>query len=269
MDTLGLAGKTKDDAHGKNNLSRRFHGAKNMNPITLLQPPRVMFGNGCARSCIELLAQRNSKRIMLVTSKSVRPQIEFLFEDLKRSGCEIIESKFIPREPTLTLFEAILAEARGEKIDSVLGVGGGSVLDVAKLIAALAQSPQNISDVFGINLLQARNLFLVCLPTTAGTGSEVSPNAILLDEAAELKKGVISPHLVPEAAFIDPLLTISVPPDVTAATGLDALTHCVEAFANKFAHPITDHYALRGIRLISENLLHAVRDGKDADARAA
>jgi alcohol dehydrogenase class IV len=240
-----------------------------MNPITLLQPPRIAFGNGCARDCVDFLARRGSKRILLVTSKSVRPQIEFLVEALRQSGREIVENRFIPPEPTLILFETNLAETRGEEIDSVLGVGGGSVLDLAKLIAALAQSPQQISDVFGINLLQARKLSLICLPTTAGTGSEVSPNAILLDEAAELKRGVISPHLVPDAAFIDPLLTISVPADVTAATGLDALTHCIEAFANKFAHPITDHYALRGIRLISENLLRAVRDGKDAGARAA
>jgi alcohol dehydrogenase len=240
-----------------------------MNPITLLQPPRVVFGNGCARDCVELFTQRGSKRILLVTSKSVRPRINFLVEALKQSGRGIAENRYIPPEPTLKFFEMNLAEARSEEIDSVLGIGGGSVLDAAKLIAALTHGPQKISDVFGINLLQGRELFLACVPTTAGTGSEVSPNAILLDEAAELKKGVISPHLVPDAAFIDPLLTISVPPDVTAATGLDALTHCVEAFANKFAHPVTDHYALRGVRLISENLLRAVRDGEDTDARAA
>jgi hypothetical protein len=109
---------------------------------------------------------------------------------------------------------------------------------------------------------------LVCLPTTAGTGSEVSPIAVLLDEADELKKGVVSPHLVPDAAFIDPLLTISVPPAVTAATGLDALTHCIEAYANKFAHPITDVYALRGIKILKNLLLRAVRNGGDAEARA-
>jgi alcohol dehydrogenase class IV len=154
-------------------------------------------------------------------------------------------------------------------VDSVLAVGGGSVIDVAKLIAALTDSPQKISEVFGINLLLARKLALVCLPTTAGTGAEVSPNAILLDEASELKKGVVSPHLVPDAAFIDPLLTLGVPPDVTAATGLDALTHCIEAYANKFAHPIVDNYALQGIKLISKNLLAAVRDGKNLEARAA
>jgi alcohol dehydrogenase class IV len=240
-----------------------------MNAITLLQPPRVVFGNGCAKDCVEWFASRGAKKILLVTGKSVRPQIGFLVDALKKSGCEMVEARWIPPEPTLEFFESLLREISGAEMDSVLGIGGGSVLDVAKLIAALAQSPQKISDVFGINLLRERKLFLVCLPTTAGTGSEVSPNAILLDETAELKKGVISPHLVPDAAFIDPLLTVSVPPDVTAATGLDALTHCIEAFANKFAHPITDDFALRGVGLISKNLLAAVRDGKNLEARAA
>ncbi len=240
-----------------------------MNIITLQQPARIVFGNGCAIQSVEFLAQRGAKRVLLVTSKSVRPQINLLIEALEKSGCEVIESGFIPAEPTLNFFETALQVARRAKVDSVLAIGGGSVIDVAKLIAALTDSLQKISEVFGLNLLTSRKLALVCLPTTAGTGAEVSPNAILLDETSELKKGVVSPHLVPDAAFIDPLLTVNVPPDVTAATGLDALTHCIEAYANKFAHPIVDNYALQGIKLISKNLLAAVRDGKNLEARAA
>jgi alcohol dehydrogenase class IV len=142
-------------------------------------------------------------------------------------------------------------------------------MDVAKLLAAFTRGTQPVAEVFGINLLAGRALPLVCLPTTSGTGAEVSPNAILLDEAAALKKGVVSPHLVPDAAFIDPLLTLTVPPGVTAATGLDALTHCLEAFANRFAHPAVDVYALEGIRLIAAHLERAVHNGQDLDARAA
>ncbi|HEY1661616.1 MAG TPA: iron-containing alcohol dehydrogenase [Verrucomicrobiae bacterium] len=240
-----------------------------MNPITLHQPARVVFGNGCAKDGVELLVQRGVKRILLVTSKSVRPQIEFLIDGIKKGGVDVIESSFVPPEPAVKFFETILREARAEKIDSVLGIGGGSVMDVAKLIAALVNSGQNISEIFGVNLLRARDLFLACLPTTAGTGSEVSPIAVLLDEAGELKKSIVSPHLVPDAAIIDPLLTLSVPREVTAATGLDALVHCIEAYANKFAHPITDNFALRGIKLICDNLGRAVRDGKNTEARAA
>jgi alcohol dehydrogenase class IV len=240
-----------------------------MNPVTLLQPPRVIFGNGCAPQCAEFLAQRGAKRVLLVTSKSVRSQISVIIESLRKSGCEVIESRFVPAEPTRKFFEAILSEVRDSNVDSVLGIGGGSVLDVAKLLAALARGKQNLPDVFGINLLYSRELHLICLPTTAGAGSEVSPNAVLLDETDELKKAAISPHLLADAAFIDPLLTLTMPPDVTAATGLDALTHCIEGYANKAAHPIVDNYALQGIRLISANLLRAVKNGSDIEARSA
>ncbi len=240
-----------------------------MNPITLLQPPRVIFGNGCAEQAVDFLTQRGARNVLLVTSKSVRPQLSSLVYALKSSGIDVPENKFVPAEPTLAFFEKILQIARLTHVDAVLAVGGGSVIDVAKLLAALIRGKQNVGEIFGVNLLSGRALPLVCLPTTAGTGAEVSPNAILLDEASELKKGVVSPHLVPDAAFIDPLLTVSVPPDVTAATGLDALTHCIEAYANKFAHPIVDNYALQGVKLISQNLLAAVHDGKNLEARAA
>jgi len=240
-----------------------------MKPITLLQPPRIIFGNGCAPQCAECLAERGVKRALLVSSTPVLPTLGAVTAALKKSGVEIVQSPPVNREPTQEIFENILFFARAEKIDGVVGIGGGSAIDVAKLVAALARGKQRIAEIFGINLLQNRELPLVCLPTTAGTGAEVSPNAILLDETDELKKGAVSPHLVPDAAFVDPLLTITVPPDVTAATGLDALTHCIEAYANQFAHPIVDVYALQGIRLISPNLVRAVRDGTDLNARAA
>jgi alcohol dehydrogenase len=239
-----------------------------MNPITLLQPPRLVFGSGCASQCVGLFTERGLRRVLLVSSSPVLPQIGFLVEALRAAGCEIIQGRPVDSEPTREMFEQILADAKRAAPDAVLGVGGGSPLDVAKLVAALVRGSQGVSEVFGINLLRGRERFLVCLPTTAGTGSEVSPNAILLDEADQLKKGVISPHLVPDAALVDPLLTHSVPAAVTAATGLDALTHCIEAYANKFAHPITDQYALQGIRLIAANLLRAVQNGADAEARA-
>lgn len=240
-----------------------------MNPITLLQPPRIVFGNGCAPQCAEFLAGRGVKRVLLVSSTAVLPQLVTVFDALKRCGVETVTAPVVDCEPTKKLFETVLAAARAGKADGVLGIGGGSAIDVSKLVAALINGKQAASEVFGINLLRGRDLPLVCLPTTAGTGAEVSPNAILLDEADELKKGVVSPCLVPDAAYVDPLLTVSVPPAVTAATGLDALTHCIEAYTNKFAHPVVDTYALQGIRLISANLVRAVRNGNDIEARAA
>jgi alcohol dehydrogenase class IV len=204
----------------------------------------------------------------LVSSTPVLGQVGFLVTALREAGCEIIEGPPVDAEPTIGMFRQVLERAKAENVEAVLGIGGGSALDVAKLVAALVRGRQKVEEVFGINLLEGRELFLVCMPTTSGTGSEVSPNAILLDEADELKKGVVSPHLVPDAAIVDPLLTISVPANVTAATGLDALTHCIEAYANKFSHPAVDVHAKEGIRLISANLLSAVRNGHDAGARA-
>jgi alcohol dehydrogenase class IV len=238
-----------------------------MNIVTLLQPPRIVIGDGCAPQCADFLAQRGVKRVLLVSSKSVLPELSSVRDALTRAGVAVVIAPAVSPEPTRAMFASVLGCARTEKIDGVLAVGGGSVIDVAKIVAALTHGKQTEKEIFGINLLAGRALPLVCLPTTAGTGAEVSPNAVLLDETEEMKKAVISPHLVPDAAFIDPLLTMSVPPAVTAATGLDALTHCIEGFANKVAHPVVDVYALQGIRLIAANLERAVRNGKDAEAR--
>lgn len=240
-----------------------------MNIVTLLQPPRLVFGNGCAPQCAELLQQKAVRRVLLVSSTPVLKTIGPVLEALSSAGLSVVPAPPVDTEPTIAMFEAARAVARQEQVEAVLGIGGGSPLDVAKLVAAFAHSQQSVREVFGINLLPGRALPLVCLPTTAGTGSEVTPNAILLDETEKLKKGVVSPHLVPDAAYVDPLLTLSVPPAVTAATGLDALTHCIEAYANKFAHPAVDLYALNGVRLISAHLLRAVRNGADAEARAS
>jgi alcohol dehydrogenase class IV len=173
----------------------------------------------------------------------------------------------IASEPSVGVFEDALAAGRSFGMEGVVGIGGGSAMDVAKLVAALGGGSQKIHEVFGINQLRSRPLWLACLPTTSGTGSEVSPNAILFDERERVKKGAISPHLLPDIAFVDPVLTYSAPPAVTAATGIDALSHCVESFANKFSHPAVDLYALEGIRLISRSLLRAVRNGQDREAR--
>lgn len=240
-----------------------------MNSVTLQQPARIVFGNGCAPQCAEFLAQRGVRRVMLVTGTPVLPLLDGVLAALKSAGVETLPPVLVDAEPTRETFETILELARVHQIHGVLGIGGGSAIDAAKLVAALTRSRQTVSEVFGINLLAGRELPLVCLPTTAGTGAEVSPNAILLDDTDDLKKGVVSPYLVADAAYVDPLLTLTVPPAVTAATGLDALTHCIEAYANKFAHPIVDVYALQGIKLIAANLLRAVRDGGDREARGA
>jgi alcohol dehydrogenase class IV len=204
-----------------------------------------------------------------MTAPPLRPVVAPIAADLEDAGFSIRIEDGIDSEPTVAMFECILQRTGADEIDAVVGIGGGSVLDMAKLIAALAKSEQAIGDVFGIGRLSGRKTYLACLPTTSGTGSEVSPNAILLDESDHKKKGVISEYLVPDAAYVDPMLTLSVPPSVTAATGMDALVHCLEAYANRYAHPMIDLYAIEGIRLIASHLEAACKDGTDIQARTA
>ena len=239
-----------------------------MKAITLLQPQKIVFGTGCIETFTEDYKKMGLKRLMVLTAPPILPLIEEPLANLKATGVSIEIFQDILAEPTVNDFKKILEVARQFKADSVVGIGGGSVLDVTKLVAAFINSQQQVEDCFGTGFIKAKGLWFACLPTTAGTGSEVSPNAILLDERDHLKKGIVSPFLIADAAYVDPKLTWTVPAKVTADTGMDALTHCIEAYTNKFAHPSVDIYALQGIRLIAANLERAVtlaRDNKPAD----
>lgn len=234
-----------------------------------MQPARITFGTGCAPAAVSELARQGSRRVLLVTSPSVRAHANQLAGALRAEKCLVEIMMGIPPEPTLACCEQIRAQAKTFGPDLVLAIGGGSVLDVAKLVAAAHDRPEPLSSFYGVGLLTGRRTALVCLPTTAGTGSEVSPNALLFDELAGAKKAIISPALVPDVAIIDPELQRSLPPGLTATTGLDALTHCVEGYANLAAHPAVDLHALAGVRLIGANLARAVADGADLEARSA
>ena len=240
-----------------------------MKAITLLQPQKIVFGTGCIETFTEDYKKTGLQRLFVLTAPPILPLIEPATADLKAAGISIEVFDQIMAEPTLNDFNNILEHARQLGADSVVGIGGGSVLDVAKLVAAFANSDQQAADCLGTGFIKAKGLWLACLPTTAGTGSEVSPNAILLDERDHLKKGIVSPFLIADAAYVDPKLTWTVPAKVTADTGMDALTHCIEAYTNKFAHPSVDIYALQGIRLIAANLERAVKNGQDQEAREA
>ena len=239
-----------------------------MKQITLLQPQKIVFGTGCIQTLVEDYKKMGLQRLFVLTAPPIRPLIEGTMDELKAAGIAVEVFQDIVAEPTVNDFKKILEVARQFQADSVAGIGGGSVLDVTKLVAAFIDSDQQVEDCFGTGFIRRKGLWFACLPTTAGTGSEVSPNAILLDERDHLKKGIVSPFLIADVAYVDPKLTWTVPAKVTADTGMDALTHCIEAYTNKFAHPSVDIYALQGIRLIAANLERAVtlaRDNKPAD----
>src|SRR4051812_31355595 len=221
-----------------------------MNLVVLQQPKRLIFGQGAAHRAVEEFALAGRKRLFVVTGPHVGKANAPLIAAWRAAGLEIEVFDRVNREPEIALFEEVVAAARAFKPDGVVGLGGGSPLDVSKLVAALLDGRQPVSETFGIGNLRGRSTWLACIPTTAGSGAEVSPNAVLIDEAAKVKKGVVSPHLVADVAICDPELTVTMPPGVTAATGLDALVHCIEAYANKAAHPAADVYALEGIRRI-------------------
>jgi alcohol dehydrogenase len=236
-----------------------------MQTIEFHLPRKLRFGSGCLTACAEDIERAGLQRLFLLTAPPLISQVRPFIETVGKH--RVCMHDRIDAEPDIEAFEAALAAARAFGADAVIGIGGGSVLDVAKLVAAFVRSDQELKEAFGINLLKARHVYLACLPTSAGTGSEVSPNAILLDRQDLLKKAVVSPFLVPDAAYVDPLLTLTVPPAVTAATGMDALTHCIEVYTNNFAHPMADLYALEGVRLIARNLERAVENGADLEAR--
>ena len=240
-----------------------------MRNITLLQPQKTVFGTGCIDQFADDYLQLGLKRLFIATMPVIRPMIADVISRLEDAGVSTMFYEDVHGEPSITDFKAMLKAAEDFEADSFIGIGGGSILDLTKLTAALLGSRQKIEDLFGTGLIERRGKWFACAPTTAGTGSEMSPNAILLDERDALKKGVVSPYLIADAAYVDPRLTWSVPAKITAETGMDALTHCIEAYTNKFAHPMVDMYALKGISLIARTLANAVNDGNDADAREA
>jgi alcohol dehydrogenase class IV len=233
--------------------------------ITIYNPSKVVFGNKAFARFVDDFSKSDFQRLFVLTIPELTNQVKSKFENL--AGISILINDEITIEPSFNDYQRILIQAREFMADSIVAIGGGSVLDTAKLIAATIDCNIDLQKIIADNSLLKRNIYLACLPTTAGTGSEVSPNAIFFNPENGGKTGVISPALVADAAYIDPELTVRVPPKVTAATGIDALTHCIEAYANRFAHPITDLLALEGIALIGQNLEKAFQNGNDLVAR--
>lgn len=228
----------------------------------------VRLGQGVAEACAEDLAEAGCKRVLVITGAPIRALCAGPEKALSEAGCAVEVLAIADREPALADLSSATEVARRFGADGVVGLGGGSAMDVAKLVAALADARQTFHEVVGTDVLRGRRLPLACIPTTAGTGSEVTPIAIIEDTEAQLKKGVVSRYLVPDSAYLDPELTRSMPRSVTASTGVDALTHCIEAYANRFSHPVVDGWALEGIRLVGRYLERACADGNDMEARA-
>jgi alcohol dehydrogenase class IV len=189
---------------------------------------------------------------------------------LSDAGHSVGRFSEVVADPPRELVDRAIGQAVAHKASSIIGIGGGSSLDVAKLVALVARSGENLDGAWGINNALGPRLPLVLIPTTAGTGSEVTPISIITVDEEE-KRGVVSPLLLPDLAILDPLLTLGLPAHVTAATGIDAMVHAIEAYASKSANnnPVSRTLAVEALRLLGANIETAVFSPQDEDARGA
>ncbi len=241
-----------------------------MNAIHLFQTtPRIVMGPGCLSQIQSEIQRLGCNKVMVVTDPGiVQAGIAGRLEEiLAKAGIAFDRFDQVTPDPSLEVASKAIDALRASGAQVVIGLGGGSAIDIAKTAALLADTGGKLNDYFGIDLVPKPGRRTVIIPTTAGTGSEVTPIVILSDEAEKLKKGIVSPYLIPSVALLDPVLTIGLPPQVTAATGMDALIHGVESFTSKNAYPMTDMLACRAIELIAANIRTAYANGQDLSAR--
>jgi len=228
---------------------------------------RIIQGRGAIAQLPEELARFKARKILIVTDSGlVATPIPALVKDLLKDYAVDMFSAVEP-DPSVETINACAAYVRDKKFDLLIGLGGGSPIDTAKCASVLALNPGLAEDYLGIEKIDNPGIPKIFIPTTAGTGSEVTNVAVMSLKAAHTKKGIVSRYLFADASILDPELTLGLPPAVTASTGMDALTHAIEAYVSRFAQPLTDHFALEAIRLIGRSLRTAVHNGQNIDAR--
>lgn len=242
-----------------------------MTPFNFNTVPAIVFGDGAAGRIGAIAAERGWRRPLVVTDRAI---VELglaapMLDALGAGGTAAPVYAEVVADPPERVVLAAAALARESGADSVIGFGGGSSLDVAKLAALLAAGREELPAIYGVGKARGPRLPLMLVPTTAGTGSEVTPISIVTTGASE-KMGVVSPVLLPDVAVLDPGLTIGLPPAITAATGIDAMVHAIEAHASASpnANPVSRALAREALRLMAGAIEKAVADGSDRQARA-
>ncbi|MFQ5948147.1 MAG: iron-containing alcohol dehydrogenase family protein [Acidimicrobiia bacterium] len=233
-------------------------------------PLQVLVGDGSVRRVGELMARWAQARTVLLVVDAQLLQLELVspvIESLESAGFPVEVFGEVSREPDVSTAERVAELARARQITGVVGFGGGSSLDLAKIAAAAATNNLPVADFVGVSRLSEEPQPMVLIPTTAGTGSEATRVAML---SVDGKKRIMNDHrLVPQGAILDATLVVSLPPAPTAATGLDALSHAAEAFLSRDASPVTESMSREAVRLLSGGLRRAFRDGSDLQARRA
>lgn len=231
-------------------------------------PPTIHFGPGCLGK-LSGEAARFGKKALLVTDQSMQNAgyVSQAVNYLQAGGVEAVVYDQVNMEPTDLLVDQGVQIYLQNHCDMVIALGGGSPIDAGKAIAVMATNPGRIHDYMGLNKIPTNLAPLITIPTTAGTGSEVTRVAIITDTVNDVKMLIISNKMMPLVAIVDPLLTLSMPPWVTASTGVDALTHAIEAYVSKRAQPLTDILALEAIRMMGKYLRRAWANPEDIEAK--
>jgi alcohol dehydrogenase class IV len=237
--------------------------------VEIKTPKTIIFGFGASENLIERLKELTNEHVLLVTDQGLMKAgvAEKIKKFISNAGFEVSIFDGVKPDPDKDcVYQCLnLIEAKDAKV--LIGLGGGSSLDVAKVSAALRINGGKITDYAGIGKLPKKGLPTILMPTTSGTGSEVSPIAVISDPEQHTKLGIVSPNLYCELAIVDPALTISCPPNITASSGMDALTHAIEIYTNKISVQIIDTFALESIRLVGLHLKTCVHNGEDKIAR--
>ena len=230
---------------------------------------KIVFGNGSFHALVSHIQELNAKNPLVVMDKNLAKAgfQEAVANLLIPEGMKYTVYDKVEPEPRIELADEGAALAIKNKCDIVIGIGGGSAMDVAKAIAVLATNKGSAVDYLGLNKIPAPGLPKIMIPTTAGTGSEVTFTAVFVRKNLKKKEGMNSPYLYPELALLDPELTLSLPPRPTAETGIDALCHAIESYTSVNASPMSEMFSLEAIALIAENLRTCVHDGKNLQAR--
>jgi len=224
---------------------------------------------GASTRVFELCDSLNANKVMLVTDPGLVEAgiVAPIVEQLKAHAIEVTLYSDVIADPPDHIVESAAKIARNHLVNGVIGLGGGSSMDVAKLIAVLAGGETNLANCYGIEQIKTRRLPLVLIPTTAGTGSEATPISIVTT-GETTKTGVISRQLLPDYAVLDANLTLKLPPHVTAATGIDAMVHAIEAYTSKIKKNFySDLLAKQALTLLSRNIIKVIEDGHDLIAR--
>jgi alcohol dehydrogenase class IV len=239
--------------------------------ITLFRTTRrILFGLGAVEKTGTEAQLLKAKKVLIITDPGVVQAglLEGVEKSLRSVGLPFAIFDGVESDPRIEVVEKSVEKAKKEGIDLIIGFGGGSSLDIAKVTSIMITNTGKIDSFFGIDLVPNPGVPVILIPTTAGTGSEVTPIAILSDTKEKLKKGIVSPTLFPEVAIVDPKLTIGLPPSVTAFTGMDALTHAIESYYSINATDLSDLLAFRAMELLSKNLRMAYAYGENLAARS-